>query len=78
MMDHAQARSAALALPGVVEMAPVGRADLRVGGRIFATLPGGWGRQGWTRLGLAGCGAATLRSALSAAWRNASPARTRR
>ena len=105
-MDHAQLRDAALALPGAVEMAHMGKADFRAGGRIFATLPGpglvtlkllpaqqealvaaepgrfapvpgGWGRQGWTHLTLAGCDEATLRSALTTAWGNVAPKEAR-
>ncbi|MFC7477255.1 MmcQ/YjbR family DNA-binding protein [Dankookia sp. GCM10030260] len=36
---HAEARRLALALPGAVESAHVGKADFRVGGKIFASLP---------------------------------------
>ncbi len=35
---------------------------------IFAPVPGGWGRKGWTRVRLPVCDAATLESALRTAW----------
>lgn len=45
---------------------------------IFAPVNGGWGRQGWTRLTLAATDEATLRSALTMAWRNVAPAALRK
>jgi hypothetical protein len=41
---------------------------------LFAAIPGGWGKRGWTRLSLANCDEATLQSALWMAWRNAASA----
>ena len=40
---------------------------------IFAPVPGGWGRQGWTRVALAVCDETTMASALWMAWRNVAP-----
>jgi hypothetical protein len=40
---------------------------------IFAAVPGGWGRQGWTRVELAAADELTLKSALLTAWRNVAP-----
>ena len=45
---------------------------------IFAAVPGGWGRQGWTRMVLAAADELTLKSALVTAWRNVAPATLRR
>ena len=45
---------------------------------IFAPVPGGWGRQGWTRVMLAAADELTLRSALLTAWRNVAPASLRK
>ena len=45
---------------------------------IFAPVPGGWGRQGWTRVTLAAADELTLRSALLTAWRNVAPASLRK
>lgn len=39
-MTEADFRTMALSLPGVVEDEHMGHADFRVGGKIFATLPG--------------------------------------
>lgn len=39
-MTEADFRALALSLPGVVEASHMGHADFRVGGKIFATLPG--------------------------------------
>ena len=41
---------------------------------IFAPVPGGWGRQGWTRVALIACDETTMVSTLWMAWRNAAPA----
>lgn len=40
---------------------------------IFDPVPGGWGRKGATRLKLSKADAATVRLALTAAWRNTAP-----
>ena len=45
---------------------------------IFAAVPGGWGRQGWTRVVLAAADELTLKSALVTAWRNVAPVRLRK
>ena len=42
---------------------------------IFQPVAGGWGRQGWTAIALPGTDEATLRSALTTAWRNVAPAK---
>ncbi len=39
----------------------------------FAPIAGGWGRQGWTRVDLAGADEPLVRSVLNAAWRGAAP-----
>jgi hypothetical protein len=40
---------------------------------VFAPVPGGWGARGWTRVRLAAADAATLKAALTLAWRNRAP-----
>jgi len=45
---------------------------------IFVPLPGGWGRQGWTKVMLATADELTLKSALLTAWRNVAPASLRK
>ncbi len=40
---------------------------------VFAPVPGGWGRQGWTTVSLARIGVAELKQALEMAWRHAQP-----
>jgi hypothetical protein len=40
---------------------------------IFRPVPGGWGKHGSTNVRLAKANAATLKSALSLAWRNVAP-----
>jgi hypothetical protein len=40
---------------------------------IFTPVPGGWGRQGWTKVMLAAADEVTLKSALLTAWRNVAP-----
>jgi len=45
---------------------------------IFAPVPGGWGRQGWTRVTLAAADELTLKSALLTAWRNVAPVSLRK
>jgi hypothetical protein len=42
---------------------------------MFQPVPGGWGRKGATRVDLAKADAATVRLALTAAWRNTAPKR---
>jgi YjbR len=41
----------------------------------FASVPGGWGRQGWTTATLAALSTAELGAALEMAWRHATPKR---
>lgn len=45
---------------------------------VFAPVPGGWGRQGWTIMFLAEADEATLKSTLAMAWRNVVPVRLRK
>ena len=45
---------------------------------IFAPVPGGWGRHGWTEIHLERADEPALRSGLNAAWRNVAPAKARR
>ena len=45
---------------------------------IFAPAPGGWGRQGWTKVMLAAADELTLKSALLTAWRNVAPVSLRK
>lgn len=40
---------------------------------VFAALPNGWGRQGWTQIQLAAANEATLLAGLKTAWRNVAP-----
>ena len=40
---------------------------------IFRPVPGGWGAQGCTNVRLAAADAATLKSALTMAWKNVAP-----
>lgn len=40
---------------------------------VFVPVPGGWGRDGATRLRLANCDEATARGALRDAWRRVAP-----
>ena len=44
---------------------------------VFAPVPGGWGRKGWTSIHLDEADEKTLRGALTTAWRNVAPKRTR-
>ena len=100
-MSAGRFRQIALTLPDATESAHQGKADLRAGKRIFATLghpdenwgtvkltpeqqsmlveaepeifrsvPGGWGKQGYTNVRLAKADATTLKSALTMAWKN--------
>ncbi len=60
---------------GVLKLVPDEQAMLaEAAPAIFAPVKGGWGRQGWTRIMLAEADEATLRSAITMAWRNAAPA----
>ena len=103
-MSASRFRRTALALSDAVESAHHGKADFRIGKRIFATLghpdenwgtvkltaeqqsmlveaepdifrpvAGGWGKQGYTNVRLAKADAATLKSALTMAWKNVAP-----
>ncbi len=51
--------------------------ELRVGAdpAVFSPVPGNWGLKGSTRMKLAAADEATVRSALTAAWRNTAPKR---
>jgi hypothetical protein len=42
---------------------------------VFEPVPGAWGVQGWTNVRLAAADEATLRSAVTAAWRTVAPRR---
>ncbi len=42
---------------------------------VFASVKGGWGRQGWTSVDLANADEPTLAGALRTAWRNVAPAK---
>ncbi|MBL8569511.1 MAG: MmcQ/YjbR family DNA-binding protein [Phreatobacter sp.] len=42
---------------------------------VVSAIPGGWGRQGWTRVELAGADKPLVSSLLNAAWRGAAPAK---
>lgn len=42
---------------------------------VFAPVAGGWGQQGWTTINLETADEATLRSALTSAWRTVAPKR---
>ena len=59
---------------GVVKLAPE-QQEMIVAAEptIFSALKGGWGNQGWTRVGLRSCDEATVKSALTMAWRNVAP-----
>ncbi|MBX3507812.1 MAG: MmcQ/YjbR family DNA-binding protein [Parvibaculum sp.] len=41
--------------------------------KVFAPVPGGWGRKGWTQVNLSAANAAILREAVTRGWRNAAP-----
>lgn len=41
--------------------------------KVFAPVPGGWGRKGWTHMTVTHADATTARSALWAAWRTVAP-----
>jgi len=56
---------------GVVALAPDQQALLRVTApKVFVPMPGAWGGRGWTHVRLAAADRATLKSALTMAWRN--------
>ena len=59
---------------GMVKLTPEQQSVL-VGAEpdIFRPVPGGWGKHGSTNVRLARAAAATLRSALTMAWRNVAP-----
>jgi hypothetical protein len=62
---------------GVIKLAPEQQSmlvDAEPG--IFQPVPGGWGRQGWTKIILANADEVTLKSALQTAWRNVAPKST--
>ena len=60
---------------GVLKLTPDEQAVLAAAEpAIFAPVKGGWGRQGWTEIALDAADEATLRSGLTAAWRNVAPA----
>ncbi len=40
---------------------------------LFSPIDGAWGRQGWTKVHLAKADSATVRSALTTAWRTVAP-----
>jgi hypothetical protein len=42
---------------------------------IFAPIPGGWGRKGWTHVTVEAADEVTLKSALTMAWGNVAPKR---
>lgn len=44
---------------------------------IFAPVPGGWGRKGWTSIHLEPADEKTVQSALMTAWRNVAPEKDR-
>jgi hypothetical protein len=59
---------------GMVKLTPEQQAMLvEAEPEVFRPVPGGWGRSGSTHVRLARADAATLRSALSMAWRNVAP-----
>ena len=41
--------------------------------KVFAPVPGGWGRKGWTHVNLASANAAIVREAMTRGWRNVAP-----
>ncbi len=59
---------------GVAKLNPEQQAMLMAAepGR-FTPAAGAWGRQGWTRVALAGADEALLQSVLKMAWKNAAP-----
>ena len=59
---------------GTVKLTPE-QQDILLGAEpaMFKPTAGAWGRRGWTHVRLADADSATLKSALSMAWRNAAP-----
>jgi hypothetical protein len=61
---------------GVVKLTPEQQARLVRGEpRVFAPVPGGWGRRGSTTVNLAAATTVAVLPALVAAWRNVAPKR---
>jgi hypothetical protein len=59
---------------GMVQLTPDQQALLvETSGKIFSPVPGGWGRQGSTRVDLDAADPATLKHALAMAWKNRAP-----
>jgi hypothetical protein len=59
---------------GVIGLTPDQQAMLlETAPEVFVAVPGGWGARGWTRVRLAAADAATMKSALTMAWRNRAP-----
>jgi len=59
---------------GMVKLTPPQQAArVRAAPEVFQPVRGGWGRRGSTNVRLSKATAATLREALTAAWRNAAP-----
>ena len=62
------------AASGVIGLTPDQQALLiETTPNVFVPVPGGWGVRGWTRVHLAAADAATVKSALTMAWRNRAP-----
>jgi hypothetical protein len=59
---------------GMVKLTPEQQATLvETEPEIFRPIPGGWGKYGSTNVRLAKADSATLKSALTLAWRNVAP-----
>lgn len=60
----------------VVKLRP-GEQELLVAAEpaVFSPVKGAWGSKGWTNVNLASADATTLKSALTAGWRNVAPKR---
>src|SRR3954469_18902086 len=59
---------------GMVQLTPDQQALLvATTPKVFAPVPGGWGRQGSTHVRLAAADAATVKNALTIAWKNRAP-----
>ena len=65
---HAEEKRAVVKL-GLEEQAMLAESDPR----IFAPVPGGWGRKGWTHVNLAAANSAIVREAMTRGWRNVAP-----
>ncbi|WP_373505040.1 MmcQ/YjbR family DNA-binding protein [Aestuariivirga sp.] len=64
---------------GVVKFTPDQQAALAAAEpTIFASVAGGWGRQGWTLVHLKAADEPAVESALRMAWRNVAPQRLSR